>query len=798
LQSSNTWHDIEQEFLNTGDAAAVLSKLTDACDGIVAEAFRTAIEPHLARPSAMLAVGASGRRETFPYSGTDMILLVEQAPESEPLKEFARLLWEAGLRLNLTARTIAECLDAHEKNLDLAADLLDLRFLAGDANLHARLQGKLPAVVAKHAHDLSERLAQIARTRHARYRNTCRHLEPDVKEGPGGIRDLGLIEWLTKLNPHHEPPDARVQDAAAVVSAARCFLHFHAGRDANVLDFEAQESLEQQPFAHGRAPAEWMRQFYRSARVIFREVHWVFDAAEKGHGSLIDNFREYRTRLSNGEFTVSRDRLLLRSPSELESDPDSILRLAEFVARHGVLPAGETARRLEAARPAFAAWCAESRPLWPTLKTILSSPHAGMALRTLEDAGLLTALFPEWAALEDATLQQPVRQFTADEHTLSAMEAVAALSAETDPARQRIREVLAEIDDPAVLMIAILLHLLPGAGTALARIQMPADNRAAVAFLIEHQHDLDEAMTARDVDDPATVRQLADRAGTAERLRMLTVFTYASIAAANPEGMPPWRLERLSKTYSLTKQELTRELETERIEQVPEDLAGRADFIKGFPMRYLRARSAADIQQHVQLYEQSRPTGAAVRLEEFEGAYRLIVVARDRPFLFASLAGAISSFGLDILKAEAFANQKGVVLDTFVFADPKRMLQLNPSEMERLSDLLQRVALGKTDARRLMRNPPVPEHRKRATPAQVQFDSDSCDSATLVEVVTEDRPGLLYSLASVFSSNACNIDVVLIDTKGRRAIDVFYVAHEGHKLTGELQEILRQKLLAAC
>jgi [protein-PII] uridylyltransferase len=250
--------------------------------------------------------------------------------------------------------------------------------------------------------------------------------------------------------------------------------------------------------------------------------------------------------------------------------------------------------------------------------------------------------------------------------------------------------------------------------------------------------------------------------------------------------------------YGIAKHELTRELETERIQQVPQDLGHNAEFIKGFPLRYLRAHNAGEIAGHIRLFELSRPTGVAIQLEPIEGAYRLVVVARDKPFLFASFAGAISSFGLDILKAEAFSNATGVLLDTFVFGDPKRMLQLNPSEADRLSDLIQRIALGKTDAQRLMRGRQLAELGKRAKPPRVQFDSEACPTATLVEIETEDRPGLLYSLATVFSSSACNIDVVLVDTKGHRAIDVFYVAQDGQKLSPDMQAKLKERLLAAC
>jgi [protein-PII] uridylyltransferase len=254
----------------------------------------------------------------------------------------------------------------------------------------------------------------------------------------------------------------------------------------------------------------------------------------------------------------------------------------------------------------------------------------------------------------------------------------------------------------------------------------------------------------------------------------------------------------LWRAYSVTQHELIRELETDRIQQVPEDLPGNAEFVKGFPLRYLRAHSSAEIQGHLQLFERSRPTGVAVKLDPLEGAYRITVVARDKPSLFASFAGAISSFGLDILKAEAFSNATGVILDTFVVGDPKRMLQLNPTEADRLGDLIQRIALGRTDAHKLMRGRGLPDAGKRSQPPQVQFDSEACPTATLVEINTEDRPGLLYSLATVFSSSACNIDIVLVDTKGHRAIDVFYVAHDGRKLSPEMQARLKEKLLAVC
>ena len=806
LRSSALWSRIERDFLATGDAAAAQAGVTQLTDVAVADAYGDTIGSIFPHASAALAVGEYGRGELAFGSGAEILILFEAESDpaglNEAVTDVARRLWDAGVRPLHAVRTIAECVDGSEQNLELLTSLMDHRLLAGDSGVYAKLEARLPGGLAKHAPKLTQRVCRLGRARHASFRDTFRQAWPDIVDSPGGLRDLRLVERLYRLNPEHRQDDAGLSEARRMLWQARCFLHYRSGGDRGALDPEAQESIAGQAFANPDSRRLWMREYYRHARAVFNQARQALDACEKSESSLLDNFRGYRARFSNGEFTVSRERLLLRHPAQLEGDPMMAMRMLEHIARHGVSPAAETERRLEAFRPALAAWCAEPRPLWPAIKNVLSLPYAALALRTLAGAGLMTVIFPEWAGIEDLPAADSTHQYTAEEETLIAVERLVDLRSAAGAAPRRFTELAAGIDDPAPMAFALLFH---GAGlgaelarAAMARIEMPAEDRATVDFLIENQRELASVIGGRDLDEPATVRLLASRVGTVERLRMLAVTTYACLAASNPEEMSAWRLEQFWRAYDATRQELTRELETDRIQEVPAGMAGLADFVRGFPARYLRARPAAEIETHLRLFDLSRPTGVAVQLDPLDGVYRLVVVARDRPYLFASFAGAISSFGLDILKAEAFANSKGVILDTFVFADPKRALQLNPSEMERLTDLMRRVALGRTDAQRLMRNRPRPEPRKGATLPQVRFDSEACDTATLVEIVTEDRPGLLYSLAMAFSSNNCNIDVVLIDTQHRQAIDVFYVAYEGRKLTPGRQAILEEKLVAAC
>ena len=825
LHSLPVWQEIQQQFAATGEAAPVLSGLTDVIQQMTVEAFEASLSQLTDPNIAMLAVGGFGRRELFPFSDVDVLILIERESQAAGLKnaisEFVRLLWDGGLRLSHSVRTIAECAEVHEGNIELSISLLDRRLLHGSAEIYGKLESRLPAFFERQGRVLIRHLCRLARERHEKFQGTFYHLEPNVKETPGGLRDLHLIHWFGQLRKPDDEVAARLIAPAKFIHSLRCFLHYQTRRDQNLLSFDAQEMLTTQPYLSFQESADLMREYFRNARLIYKEARRALDSNEKSGSSLASQFRDWRSRLSNSEFTVSNERIYLRSPGQLSSDPAVFFRLLEFVARHGIPLSADAERRIEEASDAFATYCERTQPLWPPLHAMLSLPHAAAALRVMHETGLLQALFPELRTISCLVVPDFYHRYTVDEHTLVTIEKLAELAEDKNPPHRRLAEILSEVEDLALLRFALLFHdsgkgahsgnharlSVELARTAMSRVGMPPDDQSAVEFLIEHHLDLSAVMNSRDLHDPATARQLASGIGTLERLKLLTLLTYGDISAVNPAAMTPWRLEQLWETYRVTHQQLIKELETERIADLPpdlqKDLSEPAGFLRGFPSRYLRTHSPEQIREHGALYEASKAAGVAVDIESQlgpnGGLHRATIVTNDRPALFASLTGAISSFGLDIVKAEAFANAQGVVLDTFVFADPKRTLELNPTESSRLRQTIEDVALGRLDTAQLSRGRgSATRIRKRAVRPHVHFDSDACDTATLIEIIAEDRPGLLYDLSSAISAAGCNIDVVLIDTEGLKAIDVFYVATNGAKLSSNLQAALSHELLALC
>ena len=566
--------------------------------------------------------------------------------------------------------------------------------------------------------------------------------------------------------------------------------------------------------------ADWMRIYFRHARAVHRASMQLLEEVPAAKSSLYKQFQNWRSRVSNSDFSVVDGLIFLQQPSSLQ-DPQLLLRLFDFMAHHGLKLSTTTEYRVERVLPSLASTPPKGAELWSYLQVILMEPHAADALRAMHSLHLLTLLLPELKIIDSLVVRDFYHRFTVDEHSFLAIECLHRAKQSQSEWDRRFGDILEELERPELLYLALLLHDV-GKGTpsenhvtasleiavqCLERLDLDPADRETVLFLIGSHLDV-SATLRRDIFDPETIKLFAEKMGTPERLKMLCLLTYADIKAVNPEALTPWKAENVHQLYISTANYLNRsadqplhaENETLTRLQSFAPLAGEKLklFLEGLPERYLRVHSAESVLQQIEMTEKLALNPVQLDLKRGRHWYELSIVMADRPFLFATIAGALAGWGMNIVKANAFSNAAGTVLDTFYFTDRFRTLELNLPEWERFKRSISDVLTGEADLDKMLR-----EHLRsdRSGPAKVkietrlEFDNGCSSQSTLLQVITQDRPGLLHRICSCFAHNECNIDIALIDTEGQMAIDVFYLTSAGAKLNPELLSKLQSSLM---
>jgi [protein-PII] uridylyltransferase len=801
-------------------------------------------------PVALGAVGSYGRRTLSLYSDLDVRLVCDADLNAvRPMAEALLYpLWDAGLTIGHQVILPDDTLELARTDLPTATSLLDFRLIAGEPRLsevlmHRAYQGPFGDGGLR---DFLERLEKGASERHERFGGSIFLLEPDVKNGTGGLRDLDVALWAARARWRVTDFKDMVRVGALVVREwreidlawrflmrIRNCLHLQAGRRADRLSFEQQERIARLfgYEAGGPGVEAFMSDYYRHARAVERASEMVVSRAAPPPR------RKPREEYIGGGLKLTNSQVSLVESIVLEEDPTLALRLYA-VAVERDLPVYDFARQAVSRACGSARFCRRLRESEPArrlfvrlVKTIqLTKFKGGSVLRELHEVGLLLAMIPEFAPVVGRVHHDIYHVYTVDVHSVAAVDRLRALCRGDLGAEQPLAcRLAADMARPNVVFFATLLHDigkdLGGRNHCdrgrdmcrpiLERLGISETEIVEVQHLVEKHLRMYHVATRRDIDDVQTLREFCAEVHGHEGLSELFLLTVSDVSTTSPTAMTSWKARMLNELYVAAERWLSdgdasrgaraKEVLREVKAHVPSgtDPTFIDAVVESLPPRYLYANETAAVVKHIGLIEEARKKSPIIRhIDTNEPYVEIGVIADDRPGLLSYIAATLSASKVRVLAAQVYSWQLGDqqkrALDLFwvrAGTESENAVRLVP----KLEALLEKVLKGEIDPIELVRGKKDSMRWSfRAAPAvetEIFVDNRSATQHTVVEVITQDRRDLLFWLSTALHQEELTIDLAKINTEGERIADVFYVTNQdGSKLEPEQVDRVKARI----
>lgn len=796
--------DLKSQFVENPSTAGVETAISAKIDDIVLSFWGDRQPP---KSFALMAIGGYGRGTVHPQSDIDLLFFFKADIDEEAIKTVLHPLWDLQFKVGHQIRHAEDFDKFDETHMQSYTAFLDCRFLLGDPAVADEFEQEILAgMIHRNRKRFLGALVDMKAERYKQYGDTIFQLEPDLKEAPGGLRDIHWSGWVRKSL---GTPAGRVIPAGALDfhHCLRNFLHFNSGRNFNVLSFEFQEQLAQRlaykDSHHGEAAENLMRDYFLRAADIAQEARrWEETILGRRNTITIDSDFSDAFEMIGAFAEAHRKKVQLDAATV-----DRIRR--RLTTTDGVLTNHPKAGRM-------------------ILEMMKDRAGIYDSLLAMHEVGLLGRIFPDFEDIRCRVIRDFFHKYTVDEHSLIAIRNIEQL-----PPSHHFSVLLNELENPELLLLSLLFHDIgkahrhdegnhvhpstEGVKVILEQLEFPADQAEKVVFVVKAHLEMSKIILRRDFSDSQVVRQFADMVGNPENLRMLCLLTYADMKAVNNEVVTPWKEDLLWQLYVETYNHLTlgladdqytqqQELESDidaiiKLLPPPTPSQQVRDFLDGFPRQYLRNTPKKQIADHFLLSRRLADRPMVMHMAKNGVVYDLLVMTEDRPGLFSKITGVLSYFGMNIVRAQAFSNRHGTIFDLISFEDPDRYFEKNPSEVDHFAKLLNEVVGDAvqlpTLLERKFKSVVFKQKKGLTVPMTIHFDNDFSKRCTIMEISTQDAFGLLYRVASVLASHGCNIEVALITTEGHRALDVFYITQQGGKLPADLEGRLESDIGAA-